>query len=343
MKDKILWIALFRGIGDTVLFYPTLKYCRATFPDTEIDILVVREGIAEVLRLYGFTGKVYILPKTVPAILRWIFMRGFRRYGKVFDASSIEQMHLSRWITWLCSSGDRTGYHLGSSSWLYNKRLNTAPIADYHQKDIYAELLRPFADVPSVAVGPPHDSDLLRESLRLPSFDGTRIVVHAGARDPSGGFVRSWMVDRYVELIAKIAVLKNVQIVIIGSDAEKVALAPFSSRLAFPNVTNIAGDTSLARHFSIIKSADLFLGNTSGAYNIAIAYGKPIVTFAGGISMKRWGPPPDDKFIVLGLDKRCPECTEWHCEEHGIPCMEAVTVDEAYEAVARQIEKLRNR
>lgn len=154
-KNKILWIALFRGIGDAVLFYPALKRCMEIFPSSEIGLVLVRSGIAEVFKIYDFKGQIFIKPKNPLLLFFWLFKVGIKRYSIVFDASSIEQMHITRWLTWIFSRKDRVGYHFGSSSWLYNIKLQTHPIANSHQKDIYAELLKPYGEKNSVELSPP--------------------------------------------------------------------------------------------------------------------------------------------------------------------------------------------
>lgn len=332
---KILWIALFRGIGDAVLFYPALKHCMDTFPDSEVSIVLNKANTADVLKVYGFRGKIRIKPPGRLSLLLWLFRVGIKKYDIVFDASSIEQMHVSRWLTWIFSKGDRTGYHYGSSSWLYNKRLDTKPLAAMHQKDIYANMLNPYIKTKTIKLEKPENNILLNHSNKTNKTKQKTVVIHPGARDQVETFNKRWPAKNYAQLIEKLACFKDIRIVIIGTYEEIKLLKPFVAKPVFPEVINIMGKTSVADLFTIIRGSSLFIGNNSGPLHIAAAYQIPIITFAGGISMQRWGIPAGDFNIVLGLDKRCRVCSEYHCKDHGNPCLEAVSVDEAYKAAKK--------
>lgn len=174
--------------------------------------------------------------------------------------------------------------------------------------------------------------------MNLAEFSGVRIVIHPGARDKYKHFVKCWPLENYIELIQRLTRLENTQTVIIGTEKEQDLLQKYESFLKCNNVISLAGQTSIAMHFSVIKTAALFIGNNSGALHIAAAYNIPVITFAGGVPMVRWSPPQKAKNIVLGLDKRCPDCKEWNCDKNGLPCLEAISVDEVFEAVKIQLK-----
>ncbi len=332
---KILFVALFRGIGDAVLFYPTIERSKKAFPNSQIDIILIRTGVAEVLKVYDFKGKIFIKPKSFLNMLVWLFKVGIKRYDIVFDASSIEQIHISRWLTWMFSKGDRVGYNYGSSSWLYNKKLDTSTIVDEHQKDIYVKLLDSFIKYTPVGLLAPKK---FNDISSLPEYKGRRVVIHPGARDKIDEFTKSWPAKYYAKLIKQLADLEDTQVVVIGTEAEKKLLSEY--KINNENVINLMGKLSTINLFAAIKYTDIFIGNNSGPLHIAVAYKIPVITFAGGISMKRWGLPNSNKNIVLGLDKRCRICTEYQCEYKGLPCLEAITVEETYNAVIEMIERL---
>jgi ADP-heptose:LPS heptosyltransferase len=333
---SILWIALFRGIGDAVLFYPTLERCMEIFPGAQISLIIFRKGIEEVLRLYGFKGTCLVLPQSRIHLIPWIFRVGIRSYSMVFDASSMDQTHLTRWLSLIFSKKDRVGYQYGSSSWLYNIPLGTGPIAADHQKDIFAELLRPYDPDSRRDLTAPPDSNLGDVSDMLPDYKGKRIVIHLGARDKFGSFVKSWPLAKYVELIQRTVKITGVQIVILGDEKENKALLEFDTSLNHPGIINLTGKASIGQLFSIIRTADLFIGNNSGPLHIAACYHKPIITFAGGVPLLRWGPLSKAANVVAGLDKKqCVECKDWNCDKQGKPCLEAVTVEEVYDEVIK--------
>ena len=50
---KILVLAL-SGIGDALMFTPTLDKIKAEYPSSEIDVLVMFKGVAEISNLIYF-------------------------------------------------------------------------------------------------------------------------------------------------------------------------------------------------------------------------------------------------------------------------------------------------
>lgn len=329
---RVVWIALFKGIGDAVLFAPALKRSQQLFPGAQLSVILENENTAQVLRLYGFEGPLWILPRGVSSLLVQLLRLGLRSYDVVLDASSSQQMHLSRWLA-LALGKRRIGYHYGSSSRLYTHPLSTEPIGRVHEKDIFMKLLEPFGPQPHAALVPPPPRRESLDGLDLGDSRLPRIVIHPGGRDGLDKFEKRWPISSYVVLLERLRA-RSVNLILVGSKAEAPWIRERFQESA--NTINLAGKTTVAQLFELIRQAALFVGNNSGPMHAAAAFGIPIVTFAGGIPLTRWGPA-GPRNTVLGLDKRCRSCPHYECDQGGLPCLEAITVEEALHAVEQAL------
>jgi len=329
---KVLWIALFRGIGDAVLFYPALEQTSRLFPGAEIKVLAAHTSVADILAACGFKGDIRIWPRNPLKGIALLLTMGIRSCDIVLDASSAQQMHLSRWLSLILSKKVTAGYHYGSSSWLYTKKFSTAPLASWHQKDIYANLLGPWGgDIHPRLCKPPEATDIV-----FPGLPSTRprLVVHPGARDDVQAFEKRWPVERYAETLERILSVSGGHAIIVGSGSEYDWIqSAFAAQMKKYSIVNYAGMIPIPSLIEVIRSATLFVGNNSGPMHIAASCGTPLVTFAGGIPLEHWGPVTSGKYAILGLDKRCPSCNHYECLEHGRKCIEAVTVEEVVTAI----------
>jgi ADP-heptose:LPS heptosyltransferase len=288
---------------------------------------------ADVFRAYDFAGKLLKAPSTVIEAAAWFVKNIPASYDVVFDASSVEHIRISRIMSRLCARRACVGYDYGSFSRLYSIRLDTALLASFHMKDIYAGLMHPFCGKKTVEL------ELFpkrRESecnLSLPN-KGARIIMHPGGRDNISQFEKRWPLERYVLLAKMLVNTFPCHIIMIGSKNESEWIEQAIKKEKEGRIINLAGRTGIDGMIECVRSASLFIGNNSGPLHIASACMVPIVTFAGGVPLYRWGVTPDEKTRVLGIDKKCSQCTEYECDRNGVPCIEAVTVDEAFGAAA---------
>jgi ADP-heptose:LPS heptosyltransferase len=322
--QKILWIALFKSLGDAVLFYPTLQRCQEIFPDAHFEILVRNRTTREMLLALGFEGPITILPGNLFSILILLLQRGPHHFDLVFDASSMQPLRLSRLLAfWF--SGSRIGFDYGWLSRLYSIKLAPGPIGRLHQKNIFAQLLAGVGErfSPELCLPPPRPALLNDCNLPL-SPKSLRIVMHPGGRDFLDKYENHWPLFNFILLARRLSAPPDVHVVMLGIKEEKEWIEHELQPELDGKIINAAGHTSVGEFIEVVRSAALFIGNNSGPVHIAAAAGVPLITFAGGVSQTRRGIAESPKAITLGLDKRCPE---------------AITVDEAYAAACGLLDQ----
>ncbi len=61
----------------------------------------------------------------------------------------------------------------------------------------------------------------------------------------------------------------------------------------------LAGRTDVVELAGVVSGARLVLAGDTGVGHLATALGRPSVLLFGPTSPSRWGPPPDDRHVVL--------------------------------------------
>jgi ADP-heptose:LPS heptosyltransferase len=126
---------------------------------------------------------------------------------------------------------------------------------------------------------------------------------------------------------------KNVDIIITGARAEDANARELLGRTG-GRAVSFAGLLGLKELGALIRTAALFVSNSTGPLHLAIAVGTPVLGFYPQItamSAQRWGPY-GGKSIVLVPDKPA-DCAE--CADSGggsCACMASISVEKAFES-----------
>ena len=163
-------------------------------------------------------------------------------------------------------------------------------------------------------------------------------VVVPGAGHP----MRQWPVEKYAVLMQKIWETHRIKGVICGGRGEE-ALG-LRLRNLLPDGVDaeyLTGSTTLPGFAALIKGAVLLLANESGAVHIAAAVGARSICFIGGghhgrfvhrIEADARAPLP----VAVEHRMECYYCN-WNCiypcHEGAAPCLEGITVDDAWREV----------
>lgn len=226
--------------------------------------------------------------------------------------------------------------------------VSTSPQQLQHQAEIYLDLAR--------AIGLSVDSPHMRfvptaeEKQHISLDTHLRIALFPGGGSNPGMQLTSkrWPLERYKEIVRRLVLERAVHILLIGGPDDKVLTQTLLEGLDVPDgmVSDLAGKTSFGEMAAYLETCALFIGNDSSPMHLAAAVGIPVIAIFGPTSPQEYGPyPPDDPHHVaiwrhpdgqpcffLGKMQPCANCT----------CMQAVTVDDVWDAVERLVPNLRN-
>jgi len=205
---------------------------------------------------------------------------------------------------------------------------------DDHEIDKNLRLIGEHSQ-PLVTINFGVDEQAERDAARLfnTHSGGRTLVVHPFTRAAS----KMWGIGRYKELIGRISSLSPaITIFVIGSAEERRLVREFPWGETMIDCT---GALSFAGTLSLIKRADVFIGNDSGPQYMAAYSGKKTcVIYGDTVDYLRWKPKvSEDNVIAFSKDVYCGPCESEVClnKKEGHLCMDIITVDEVFDAVKK--------
>jgi heptosyltransferase-2 len=184
---------------------------------------------------------------------------------------------------------------------------------------------------------PVGEADLkkVRELLRRSGvIEGTRLILLAPGA--SYGETKRWPAAYYLRLAELLGRSEQAQLALVGTKAER-QLFENMKRESRVSMLNLAGETSLGELLALSSTADLFVGNDSGAAHVAAASGCPVIVVVGS-SDPEWTTPRGDAVEVVYRKVSCSPCFLKTCP-YGLECLTQIEP----EAVCQAADRLRKR
>lgn len=294
----------FGGIGDEILFLPTLESIRKAYPDAKITLIVEprSRSITEVTSLIDHIVCFDIKkrPLTVVDLLKLLSILRAGNYDLVVSSGSSWMVAV---LLFLSSIKKRVGYSKGnlSAKLLTNPvRLNQDQYAANMYHDLVTGLGLPQKDVvPKIEVRADH----LEAMKKLIGY-GTaksgirRILIHPGTSRLSitKGIIKTWPTENWLQLIKNLLTLDNVQLILAGGpDDEKTVNQILQGLPSSTNILSTFGLTkSLADLAALTCLSDLLVCVDSAPMHIAVGLNKPIVAMFGPTDSKKLLPQSPD-------------------------------------------------
>ncbi|MHA1598771.1 MAG: glycosyltransferase family 9 protein [Alphaproteobacteria bacterium] len=146
----------------------------------------------------------------------------------------------------------------------------------------------------------------------------------------SNEYGRRWPLAKYMELARRLTD-KGLRVVVVGGKGEMAGVDN-------DGVIDLAGKTSLPQLLDILNHAALVVSNDTGPAHLSIALGTPTLVVVGGGHFGCFVPYPEPacpanaRFVYRRMD--CYHCF-WNCPKRAaktdaFPCVEAVSVDQAW-------------
>lgn len=327
-------------LGETLLVAPMLSELRARFPSASITVLCRRANRPVVELIPGVDRTILFEPDAFPRLLREI-----RRYDLSIDTEP--WFRVSALLSFLLATR-RIGFSHGLRSRLYT---DTEPFNDrQYEAQTFLDLLRPlgvtarFAGFPPIEAPEPETRDIENRVRAAGVSEGDIVVgICPGAED---ALYRMWPAERFAAVADALIARCGARVILIGSPAERALcerVASLSGHAA--QVINLAGLTSLAGLFPLIRSLDLLITNDTGPMHVAAAVGTPTVSLFGPNLPVRFAPRTAGSVALFHGDERNPIINVHEGRiparpkrEHFVP-IEAISVEEVLEAVGRALPR----
>ena len=343
MFHKIL-IRSTNWLGDALLTTPAIHRLKTRFPEVELTVLA-RPGVAQVF-------------ETNPDIRQVIIYehkgrhRGLR--GKWLLAKALKQQHFevvvhfphsfeSAWISFLSGIPVRVGYATEGRGRLLTQARPLPPgFNEQHQVLSFIQLLEGLGirEIPDPERYPLRlrvaEDWKDQAGRRLSSFgvspDEPLIGLAPGAQY---GPAKCWPFSAYEELAERIQRRQGVRVILLGAAREALGAAPGGGKISGGSHINLLGQTTLGEALALVERCQAVVSNDSGLMHVAAALNRPLVALFGSTSPERTGPWGVASRVIR-KPFPCSPCFRKECREDRF-CMEAITVDEVWDALIESI------
>ena len=313
-------------IGDVVMATPFLSILRKQNPDDLITVMC-REYVSELLVRSSFSDKLITYDRT-GGVRNAVLTLSRGKPQKGWDAAFILPMSFSSALI-ACFAGTRRriGYRGGGRGWLITDPVNMETHRKIHLSEEYARFAGKYGGathdiLPEPCVVPPYD---WKESIAGLGIKGRYVVFAAGAKY---GPAKLWPAERYIGLAGRLYGEAGLRPVLVGSSAEHAYLDNITGKT---DGINLSGKSGVGDLMSVLRGADLVVGNDSGPVHVSAAMGVPTVSIFGSTSPV-WTSPrgPFSRLVTSGAD--CSPCFRKECPEGDTRCLRDISVDDVFDA-----------
>jgi heptosyltransferase III len=322
------------AVGDLILTLPVVRSLKLAYPELHTAVLVSRYT-APLLAGESYIDDIATIDGRSLGDLKAIsgLSRDLKRMN--FETSVLFYPRLSLALAlYLAKIPNRIGTGRRAYSFLFNRRVQLhRRDSGKHELDLNYDLVE--APYPNLQRFEPSLTVTVAESQRAADFLASKelgpvekyILVHP----LSHGSAANWRLERYVELIYRLAG-KGIRILVTGSQLEAGDISA-ALRKSDKSVINIAGQTDLPLLKALIQRAKIIVSGSTGPIHMAGALG----TFAVGIyppesalSPVRWGPRGSANKLFL------PTVNEY--KGNSVDLMDTIPVESVYNFIIEHLE-----
>ena len=297
MIKKILFIN-FGGIGDEILFLPSILSVKKEFPNSEITLALEErsKGITSLTDVIDKTlianikgrGKYYTLGKLLIKI--WL-----GNYDMIISSGSNKFISIFLFLTFIKW---RYGYDTGALSRLLLTKAVKLNRSQY-AVNMYHDLVTPITD---------NKTELPEFNVEKQPVESGTILIHPGVSKISAqmGMVKTITPNEWAEVINKLYENGKCRVLLVGGPDDHDCIETIVKNVSSEKFENLYGKTKNLKELAeLISSAEKFLCSDSAPLHIAVGLGvKTYVIFGSTDDTKLI--PQNDKVIPIKADCSCP-------------------------------------
>jgi len=342
-KDKVKRVLLinFGGIGDEILFFPTIKSIKKTYPNAKI-YLALEPRSKSARHLCSAIDKIFCVNIKSKfkyfSIIKFLMRVWIRRFDVAFSTGSSKLVAL---LLLLTGAKERYGYDSPWAKMLLTKavKLNKNQYVAEMYHDL-AKIVNPNAvcTIPEI------------DNVQAPEINSEKpvVLIHPGVSLMSikKNIIKGWSIKRWAKLIDMLLESKKYKVLLAGGKddeeaIEKILFILNATRTDYSDFKNLYGQTKSIKDFvALVKACDAMVCVDSAPMHMAIAVNTPVIALFGPTDEKILVPERNNIKVlkVNGLD--CRPCLwakrQTSCESKD--CLEIHTKD-VFDAIEGVFEK----
>jgi lipopolysaccharide heptosyltransferase II len=350
---KILVLAL-SGIGDALMYTPSLALIRKHYPDAQVDALVMFKGVEDIYKRTGFLNNVIYFDFMKEGAFRsfkfLLTLRGKYDYSiNVYPSNRKEYNLIQRFI----NAKQRAGVDYlrkGKKQFSHMNNVRITEDDNMHNVEeniLLTQKLLGFEDaqMPDLIFNL-HDED---ESAAQAEFqrlnlknDDLIIGFHAGCSTLKNHIKRRWEPEKFAELAKKLITEHNAKVLLFGGP-EEAELKKTIFDLAGIDGIYIPQTKNLAESAALIKKCSLFVTNDSSLMHVASAMKRKVVAIIGPTNIS-YIHPWQTEYTIATLELVCAPCfcyspkpLECRRVDMEFKCIKMLDVERVYTAVKKYL------
>lgn len=370
--NKILVIKL-RHIGDVLLTVPVMRALKATFPDSDIFVLV-NKGTEDVLsgnplikEVIPFERKIKDMSfmKRIGKEISFLKMLRAKGFDMTIDLTGGDRAAVASF-----SSGARYRIGMQTGKGFVGKRLlythSAEPDGRKHtvlqNMDVVEKFDISTADLSVDFHVPQNERESIKKALEKGNINPDDIIVHI--HPTSRWLFKCWKDEHMAEIIRWL--IQNGIKVILTSSPDKREMEKAENIISLVSaeyaggLINLCGRTSIKGIGAVSEASGLFFGVDSAPMHIAAAVNTPVVALFGPSGAFHWGPwdnegvelkPPYNKknglqtfgmHTVIQRSDDCIPCGKDGCSgSKKSRCLDDITPEEVKVVLEKKLEAIR--
>lgn len=296
MKKKILFIN-FGGLGDEILFLPTIISVKKEFPDSEITLALEprSKGVVSLTNIIDATLFADIKGKgKYFALLKLLFKIWTKRFDMVISSGSNKFISIFLFMTFI---REKIGYNTGELS---EKLLTHAVELNKNQYAVkmYHDLAKPVTE---------NVTELPQIDVERREIEPNTVLIHPGVSLLSvrKGMIKTVSAEIWTEVVQKL-VKSGKKVILAGGPDDTEVIESILKKLPAGSVTNMFGKTKNLKELAeLISGAEKFLCSDSAPLHVAVALGVKTYVIFGSTDDKKL-IPDNGKVIPIKAKCNCP-------------------------------------
>ena len=320
---KILTIN-FGGLGDEILFLPTLNTLKKIYPNSNITLILEPRGrgiidltsLIDKVKVFNIKGK----NKFIELFKLFLFMR-FNNFDMVISSGSNKLIHF---LLFLSGIKKRYGYKNGKfSQYLLTKAIDLNK--KQYASNMYHNLLDDLTLIDKVPL-PKIDIDVTNKE----KFENS-VLIHPGVSKISveKGIIKIFGYEKWVQIIQKLLTIGKKVYLAGGPDDEKIIKQIIDNLPGDnPNFINMYGKTKNIKELAkLIMACDAIVCSDSAPMHIAVALNKKTIAIFGPTDEKKLIPQGNKNFIpITSKSTLCRPCL-WDKRQVTCQSLECLNID----------------
>ena len=292
---KILFIN-FGGLGDEILFLPTIISVKKQFPDAEITLALEprSKGVMSLTNIIDKTLFADIKGKNkYKELLKLLFKIWTNRFDMVISSGSNKFISMFVAATFIPK---RYCYNSGKLSEILLTKAVRLNKNQYAAK-MYHDLVRDITDI---------DTELPQIDVSIKTTEENTVLIHAGVSllSVKKGMIKTIPPEKWAEVVNKLADCGK-KVILAGGPDDKETIETIQRLVPADKYVNMFGKTKNLKELAeLISGAEKFLCSDSAPLHVAVALGVKTYVIFGSTDDKKL-IPQNGKVVPIKANRNC--------------------------------------